>query len=120
MATVFLASGMQTELMTADDTGTVSVTIETRPGLITEQADAILSEAESIVAAHEDVESYMLRYNNDEGTITAYLKDDRKMSTDEVVSQWENEMADLENCTVTVEASTSMSMMGRAVDTRPS
>ena len=114
VATVFLASGMQTELMTADDTGTVSVTIETRPGLITEQADAILFEAESIVAAHEDVESYMLRYNNDEGTITAYLKDDRKMSTDEVVSQWENEMADLENCTVTVEASTSMSMMGRS------
>ena len=114
VATVFLASGMQTELMTADDTGTVSVSIETRPGLITEQADAILVEAESIVAAHEDVESYMLRYNNDEGTITAYLKDDRKMSTDEVVSQWENEMADLENCTITVEASTSMSMMGRS------
>ena len=114
VATVFLASGMQTELMTADDTGTVSVSIETRPGLITEQADAILAEAESIVAAHEDVESYMLRYNNDEGTITAYLKDDRKMSTDEVVSQWENEMADLENCTITVEASTSMSKMGRS------
>ncbi len=114
VATVFLASGMQTELMTADDTGTVSVSIETRPGLITEQADAILAEAESIVAAHEDVESYMLRYNDDEGTITAYLKDDRKMSTDEVVSQWENEMADLENCTVTVEASTSMSMMGQS------
>ena len=114
VATVFLASGMQTELMTADDTGTVSVSIETRPGLITEQADAILAEAESIVAAHEDVESYMLRYNNDEGTITAYLKDDQKMSTDEVVSQWENEMADLENCTITVEASTSMSMMGRS------
>ena len=114
VATVFLANGMQTELMTADDTGTVSVSIETRPGLITEQADAILAEAESIVAAHEDVESYMLRYNNDEGTITAYLKDDRKMSTDEVVSQWENEMADLENCTITVEASTSMSMMGRS------
>ncbi len=114
VATVFLASGMQTELMTADDTGTVSVSIETRPGLITEQADVILAEAESIVAAHEDVESYMLRYNNDEGTITAYLKDDRKMSTNEVVSQWENEMADLENCTITVEASTSMSMMGRS------
>ena len=114
VATVFLASGMQTELMTADDTGTVSVSIETRPGLITEQADAILAEAESIVTAHEDVESYMLRYNNDEGTITAYLKDERKMSTDEVVSQWENEMADLENCTITVEASTSMSMMGRS------
>ncbi len=120
VATVFLASGMQTELMTADDTGTVRVSIETRPGLITEQADAILAQAESIVAAHEDVESYMLRYNNDEGTITAYLKDDRKMSTDDVVSQWEDEMADLENCTITVEASTSMSMMGRSAATRPS
>ena len=114
VVTVFLASGMQTELMTADDTGTVRVSIETRPGLITKQADAILAQAESIVAAHEDVESYMLRYNNDEGTITAYLKDDRKMSTDDVVSQWEDEMADLENCTITVEASTSMSMMGRS------
>ena len=114
VATVFLASGMQTELMTADDTGTVSVSIETRPGLITEQADSILSQAEAIVAAHEDVESYMLRYNDDSGTITAYLKDDRKMSTDDVVSQWEDEMADLENCTITVEASTSMSMMGRS------
>ena len=31
--TVILASGMQTELMTSDDTGTVSVSIETRPGL---------------------------------------------------------------------------------------
>ena len=114
IATVFMASGMQTELMTADDTGTVSVTIETRPGLITEQADAVLAQAEAIVSAHEDVESYMLRYNDDEGTITAYLKDDRKMSTDEVVSQWEDEMAGLENCTVTVEASSSMSMMGRS------
>ena len=114
VATVFLASGMQTELMTADDTGTVRVSIETRPGLITEQADAILAQAEAIVAAHEDVDSYMLRYNNDSGTITAYLKDDRKMSTDDVVSRWEDEMADLENCTITVEASTSMSMMGRS------
>ena len=114
IATLFMASGMQTELMTADDTGTVSVTIETRPGLITEQADAVLAQAEAIVSAHEDVESYMLRYNDDEGTITAYLKDDRKMSTDEVVSQWEDEMAGLENCTVTVEASSSMSMMGRS------
>ena len=41
----------------------------------------------------------MLRYNNDSGTITAYLRDNRDMSTDEVVEQWETEMADLDNCT---------------------
>ena len=65
----------------------------------------MLLQAEEIVQGHPDVESYMLRYNNDSGTITAYLRDNRDMSTDEVVEQWETEMADLDNCTVTVEAS---------------
>ena len=113
IAAYFLASGMETELMTADDTGTVSVSIETRPGLLSENADAMLLQAEEIVQEHPDVESYMLRYNNDSGTITAYLRDNRDMSTDEVVEQWETEMADLDNCTVTVEASSSMSFMSR-------
>ena len=103
--TLFLASGMQSELMTADDNGTISVTITTRPGLL---------EVESIVSSHEDVDSYMLRYNGSSGTVSAYLKDDRKMSTDEIVSQWEDEMSGLENCTIEVEASSSMSFMGRS------
>lgn len=113
IVTFFLASGMETELMTADDTGTVSVSIETRPGLLSENADDMLTKAENIVKGHPDLDSYMLRYNNDSGTITAYLNDDRDMSTDEVVEQWEKEMAVLDNCTVTVEASSSMSFMGR-------
>ena len=113
IATLVLASGMETELMTSDDTGTVSVSIETRPGILSEQADEMLSRAEAIVAADENVESYMLRYNSSSGTITAYLEDDRTMDTDEVASLWEKEMADIDNCTITVEASTSMSFMGR-------
>ncbi len=36
------------------------------------------------------------------------------MSTDEIVSQWEDEMSGLENCTIEVEASSSMSFMGRS------
>ena len=112
-ATFFLASGMQSELMTSDDNGTVSVTITTRPGLLDSKADDIVNQVEEIVKSHEDVESYMLRYNGSSGTVSAYLKDDRKMSTDEIVEQWEDEMAGLENCTIEVEASASMSFMGR-------
>ncbi len=111
-ATLFLASGMQSELMTSDDNGTISVTITTRPGLLDEKADDILTQVESIVSSHEDVDSYMLRYNGSSGTVSAYLKDDRKMSTDEIASQWEDEMSGLENCTIEVEASSSMSFMG--------
>lgn len=113
IGTLVLANGMETELMTSDDTGTVSVSIETRPGILSEQADAMLSRAEAIVAADENVESYMLRYNNNSGTITAYLEDDRTMDTDEVAALWEKQMSDIENCTITAEASTSMSFMGR-------
>lgn len=113
IATLVLANGMESELMPADDTGTISVSIETRPGLLSELANEMLERAESIVQSHEDVESYMLRYNNDSGTITAYLKDDRKMDTDEIVEQWENEMVDIDNCTIEVESSSSMSFMGR-------
>lgn len=115
-ATLFLASGMQSELMTSDDNGTISVTITTRPGLLDEKADDILTQVESIVSSHEDVDSYMLRYNGSSGTVSAYLKDDRKMSTDEIVSEWEDEMSGLENCTIEVEASASMSFMGRQND----
>lgn len=114
IATLMLASGMETELMTSDDTGTISVRIETRPGLLSDQANDMLERAEHIVASHEDVESYMLRFNSDSGTISAYLKDDRKMDTDEIVEQWENEMVDIDNCTIEVEASSSMSFMGRS------
>ncbi len=110
----FLASGMESELMTADDTGTISVSMELRPGLLTEQATEMVEKAEAIVTAHEDVESYMLRLNGDSGTITAYLKDDRNMETDDIVSQWETAMVDIDNCTIEVSASTSMSFMGRS------
>ena len=113
VATFFLASGMQSELMTSDDNGTISVNITTRPGLLDSKADDIVNQVEEIVKSHEDVESYMLRYNGSSGTVSAYLKDDRKMSTDEIVEQWEDEMAGLENCTIEVEASASMSFMGR-------
>ena len=113
-ATVFLANGMETELITADDTGTISVSIETRPGLLTEKATEMLERVEAIVAGHEDVESYMLRYSNDSGSITAYLKDDRNMDTEDIVAQWENAMVDIDNCTIEVEASSSMSFMGRS------
>ncbi|MBT9777532.1 AcrB/AcrD/AcrF family protein [Clostridium sp. MCC353] len=109
-----MASGMEAELMTADDTGTIRVSIETRPGILTEKAEDMLARAEEIVKNDENVDSYMLRYNNDSGTITAYLKDDRTMDTDVIADLWENQMSDIDNCTITAQASNSMSFMGRS------
>lgn len=112
-ATIYLASGIEAELMTSDDTGTVSVSIETRPGLLQEKVNDALEQAEAIVKSDENVDSYMLRFNSGSGSITAYLKDDRSMDTEDIAEQWQDEMENIDNCTIDVSASTSMSFMGR-------
>ena len=73
----------------------------------------MLEQAETIVKSHPDVESYMLRYNDASGSITAYLKDDREMSTDAGgTAVGDRRCLIMENCTIEVEASSSMSFMG--------
>ncbi|RGY96954.1 efflux RND transporter permease subunit [Clostridium sp. AM58-1XD] len=112
-----LSKHVGTELMASDDQGQINITIETRPGLKTAKVDELLKQAEAIVATHEDLDSYMSRAGgggsrgSSSATINAYLKDDRKMSTDDVADQWRKELASIENCDISVEAGASMSMM---------
>ena len=114
VATVYLASGMETELITADDTAQISIDIEARPGILDEKADTALEEIEQIVSSNENVDSYMLRYNNQSGSVTAYLKDDRTMETQELADLWQEEMTDIENFSIDVTAGSSMSFMQRS------
>lgn len=113
-----LASMLDTELMASDDRGQVSITIETRPGMETAKVDGILKQIEAIIAQHEDLEAYMTTSGGNgmmtasgSSTITAYLKDDRKMDTEEVAAQWKKELSDISDCSITVDVSGSMSMM---------
>ncbi|MDO4269017.1 MAG: efflux RND transporter permease subunit, partial [Eubacteriales bacterium] len=114
IATLMMAGGMETELMPQDSTGQISVSVETRPGLLDAQAEAVLTEVETIVGNDENVDSYMVRYNNGSGSVTAYLKDTLTMTEDDIVTSWENQMVDIENCTIEVSADGSMSFMGRS------
>lgn len=114
----WMATQLRMELMTADDTGTISVSIETRPGLQVEEVDKILREVEAIVSADEDLESYMLSYGSSgmslggsAARLTAYLEDDRKRETDQVVKEWKPVMNQVAGANITVTASSSMSMM---------
>lgn len=117
-ASFWMASQLRMELMTADDTGTISVSIDTRPGLQLHEVDQILQQVESIVTRDEDLESYMLTYGESgmsmggsAATLTAYLKDDRKRETDEVVKEWKPLMNMVSGANITLQASSSMSMM---------
>ena len=110
-----LGMSLGTELMASDDQGEIRISITTRPGLRTEETDKIARQIEDIISTHEDLDSWMTTFGGgmrgSSGSISAYLKDDRKMSTAEVADQWRRELADITNCEISVEASSSMSMM---------
>lgn len=112
-----LAGQLRMELMASDDRGEVSISIETRPGLKTERVDEIVKQVESVIVTHEDLDAYMTTSGGSgmmvggDASITAYLKDDRKMSTEQVANQWKKELADIPDCNITVDVSGSMSMM---------
>lgn len=112
----FLAFQLDTELMASDDNGQVTISVETRPGLNTEEVDNVLRQIEAVIVQHEDLDSYMTTSGGSsmlggDSSIIAYLKDDRKMETTEVASQWKKELEDIPNCTISVDVSGSMSMM---------
>lgn len=112
-----LATRLETELMASDDQGQISINVETRPGLETAKIDDILLEIEDIITKHSDLDDYMTTsggggiMSGGDASITAYLKDDRKMSTAEVATQWKKELEDIAGCNITVDVSGSMSMM---------
>ncbi|MEY8354775.1 efflux RND transporter permease subunit [Lachnospiraceae bacterium 54-53] len=120
VVSVIFAGRLGFELMPDTDEGTIAVSVDVKPGLKVEEVDNILHEVENIVTSEADLDSYMTTYGGgglsisggSTGTVTAYLKDDRKLSTKEIVNKWKKEMNQLPDCNITVESSSSMSMMG--------
>lgn len=117
VAAVFMATGLDMELMSATDEGEISISVETRPGMQLEKADAIVRQIEEMVVAHDDVEKYTSSTGSGSGgfmssggggSVTAYLLDNRKMSTDEVVEQWRLETAEIPDCDITISSNSSM------------
>ena len=113
-----LAGKLGFELLPETDQGTIAITAKVKPGLKIEEVDKILHKVESIVTAEKDLDSYTLTYGGDgeslestsDATLTAYLKDDRTLSTKEVINKWKKEMGQLPDCNISIVSSSSMSM----------
>ena len=109
----FVLSGfLNVEMMPSADEGMVQVSVNFRSGTTLETRDAVIREWEQIAVSHEDVESYSASVSGTGATMTANLKKDRKMSTNEVVDAWNELGATMTNIDVTVASSgSSMSSM---------
>lgn len=100
------------ELMPSADEGTISVSVSFRSGTRMETVDEEMKVWTDIVEAEEDVESYSLSVSDAYGSIDAYLKEDRKLSTAEVVDKWNTLASEMPGMDITVSASgASMSSM---------
>ena len=92
------------------DEGMISVTATFRPGTRVDVVDEKIAQIEDLVAADENVESYTLTASAGSATISATLKDDRKMTTQEVVDQWVQDTKDVSDMQLDITMSSSMSM----------
>lgn len=108
---LFLATRLDLDLMSSVDEGIVQMTVKTKPGLSIEAVDDILSGLEEMVMEEEDVDHYLVTYGSSglsvgggsDVTLNAYLKDNRKMSTDEVIDKWRRETALYKDLSISLE-----------------
>ena len=118
---IVLAMNLRAELMGEDDMGQITVEVETKPGLQLGIVEDILNQVEEVVSADPNVEDYLTQSGggglsssmSSNPTVSAYLKKDRDMETDDVVKLWRKELESIPNCNITVSANSTIgSMMG--------
>ncbi len=118
IASFAMASKLDIELMVTPDEGIVDATINVESGLTIDAVNDTIAEVEEMIATDEDVDHYLLTYGDsglsisvgDSVSISAYLKDDRKLSTDEVIEKWRYATESMTDITATFEqGSTTMS-----------
>lgn len=120
LLSILLATQLRAELMPANDQGTVSMTVDLKPGLGVEKAGEILNQVEDFISGDPDVDSYILSYGNSgltmsggsSASVNVYLKKDRKRSTNEVINQWKPILTAIPDTSVKLSSQSAMSMMG--------
>lgn len=107
---LLMASRLNMDLMSSVDEGIVQMTVKTKPGLSVEAINETLSGLEEMVMNEEDVDHYLVTYGSSglsmggssDVTLSAYLKDDRKLSTDQVIDKWRRETERYKDMSVTL------------------
>ncbi len=110
-----LAGQLGFELMASSEGDSISVSVETRPGLKIEEVDKILQGVEAVVSSDENVDSYMLSYGSSGlsmsggsgATLTAYLKD-KSVKPKALIKKWKPVMAEFADCDITMEEVSNM------------
>ena len=94
------------------------MTVKTKPGLSVESVSETVAGLEKLVMDEPDVDHYLVTYGSSglsmggssDVTLNAYLKENRKLSTDQVIDKWRRATEHYKDMSVTLEqGSTTMS-----------
>mgnify|MGYP002791804407 FL=1 len=107
---LIMASRLNLDLMAAVDEGIVQIDIKTKPGLSMASINETLAGLEKMVMNEADVDHYLLTYgdsglsmgDSSSATLNAYLKKNRKLSTDEMIDKWRRETKYYRDMSVTL------------------
>jgi len=105
---IYLATTLNMELMSMNDEGQFSITIESRTGTTLDVANENALPYEEIIAADEDIESYDIRVSSASASITCYVDDKSGKSTTDKVDEYSKLWANEAGVDITVEEGGSM------------
>lgn len=110
---IFLAKYVKTELMAQTDEGQVTVAVTFRPGLQLDYMDEVTKRIETFVEEDSEIEDYgtTITKSSSSATLSAYVKDDSKYSTAEIVDRWNQQLVGFDsNCDIKASSASSSGM----------
>ncbi len=118
VAAFMLVTRIHTELMPATDEGAFSITASFRSGTKMEIIEEETKFLEEMAANDSNVDHYSYSVSGDSATLTAYLKDDCELSTDEAIEAYSKQLNNLSNMDISIQASgaSMTSMMGGGIE----
>lgn len=113
-----LVTHTNSELIPSMDEGAFQISVSFRAGTKMETVEEKTLFMEEMLAEDEDVEEYSYRVSSGSASLTAYLKDDAKISTNQAVEKYTKALKDVTGMDISIASSGASitSMMGGGIE----
>lgn len=113
-----LVTHTNSELIPAMDEGAFSISVSFRSGTRTETVEEKTLFLEEMVAADENIDEYSYSVSSSSASVTAYLKDDADISTNQAVEKYSRALKDVTGMDISVQSSgaSMTAMMGGGIE----
>lgn len=110
---IYLIQFVHTELMPSTDEGLVTIDLTFRPGTKKEVVDEKVRQIEEFVESFDYIEGYSATSRVASGAVNAYIADESKKTTNEVIDAWIDSVMEFsDNCEIAISSSSETNILG--------